>query len=232
MAGDARPCEQRGHGYDCGVIDIQVLLDGRGATSEEHETCARSLLTSVPIVELVHTDPAGAAVLQSQFPGRVEVAERLRSGVPVLVSSGRALFAAGALRRILADNARPDRCVTRLYVPGLEVSERLACWSPFWLSTYDGGMAALVDAGEDFDRDHLPVSSPMARHWIRGEDVGVALAAETAGNVRVWSRRTGLGLDARQVWGSYVRAPAGVSRRRLARWRQRRQSEVAPRAGR
>ena len=114
--------------------DLQVLLDAHGAGAEELSTAATTLLASVPGVELVRATDAQADQLTSRFGDRLLPLD-LRSAagrrdVPVLVAPGRAAFARGAVRRLLADLETPGRCLTCVLVPGDDVGTRVACWAP------------------------------------------------------------------------------------------------------
>lgn len=208
-----------------GVIELQVLLDARGATPEEVATAAGTLLGSVPQLQVVRADEAQTALLTARFgertPGLQLGTGRLRRDVPLLVAPGTAAYARGAVRRVLADLATPGRCLTCVLVPGQDVGPRVACWAPGWLSGYAGTLADLVEADLAFDREHLPAGSPVARSWLRADAVGVVPAAEVGAEGDAWSRRTGLRLDRDAVIAS-VRAPLGSARRRAARRRQRR----------
>lgn len=203
-------------------MDVQVLLDGRDADPQEAATAAGTLLRAVKQVELVHTAEATRIMLQDRYAASVRPAGELRRDVPVLVTSPRVIFAAGALRRIVKRAHGQGRVVTRVFIPGLSEGQQVTCWSPAWLSSYEGGAADLLDAGLDFDRENLPPGSPTARLWVRGDELGVSLSADVEGKVAVWVARTGAELEARRFWGESVRGRAGVAKRHLARCRQRR----------
>lgn len=211
-------------------MDVQVLLDGRGADPQEAAACVGTLLRAVQRVELMHTPDPTRLVLNDRYGASVRPAQQARSDVPVMVTSPRVVFASGALRRIVKNALVDGRVVTRLFIPGLSEDEQVTCWSPVWLRSYEGGVTDLLDAGFAFDRAHLPHGSPTARSWVRADEVGVSLSSDVEGKVVVWAARTGAELDARRWWGESVRAPAGAAKRRLARRRQRRgQASVSPR---
>lgn len=207
------------------MTDLQVLLDAHGTGPQELSTAAATLLASVPGVELVRATAGQADLLAGRFGGRVLPTDLrtapVRREVPVLVASGRAAYARGAVRRVLADLATPGRLLTCVLVPGDDVGQRLACWSPEWLGGYAGTLEDLVGADLDFDRRHLPAGSPVARAWLRADAVGLARAQDVAEDPAGWARTTGLRLE-RDAAVAAVRAPLGAARRRASRWRQRR----------
>lgn len=213
-------------GYDARVTDPQVLIDPRGATEQELRTSVATLLDQVPGVELVDPTPTQLADLTDRFGARVRPADAVRSDVPVLVGSGRVCWAAGAVRRILADLATPGRSLTRVVVHGLPVSEgQVACWAPRWVAGFTGTAADLARVDLGFDRDHLPRTSPVVRSWLRADAVGVTLVSDVGEDARRWSRRTGLLLTGQRLAAS-VRAPLGALRRRVRRRSQRRRHEA------
>lgn len=207
------------------MTDPQVLIDPRGATEQELRTSIATLLHQVPGVELVDPTPSQLAGLTDHFGARVRPAGALRPDVPVLVGSGRVCWAAGSVRRILADLAIPGRSLTRVVVHGLPVPEgQVACWAPDWVAGFTGTPAELARVDLGFDRAHLPRRSPVARSWLRADAVGVALVSDVE-DVRRWSRRTSLLLTGQRLAAS-VRAPLGALRRRVRRWGQRRRHEA------
>jgi len=212
------------------VLDVQVVLNGRNATAGDLAASAQSLLGSLGGLQLAHTDEETVRVLRERFGASVSAFEVLRPGVPLLVAPGGVVFAVGAVRRVVAQTEVPGRRVSRVFLPGLGPQEHLACWSASFLRSYQGSIAALVDADLAFDREHLSHSSPQARTWLPAHAVGVALTSEIGGDLARWSRRTGLALDARGVWTKSVRGPAGAVRRRLLRRRHRRQGAGVPRS--
>lgn len=210
------------------MTDPQVLIDPRGATGQELRTSVASLLDQVPDVEVVNPSPSQLTDLSGHFGERVQVAGSIHPDRPVLVGSGKVCWSSGAVRRVLADLATPGRSLTRVVVHGLPVSEgQIACWAPGWTADFTGTPAELARVDLDFDRAHLPRSSPVARSWLRADAVGVALVAEVGGNPRRWARRTGLQLSGQRLAAS-VRAPLGALRRRVRRRGQRRRYEAAP----
>lgn len=208
------------------MTHVQVLLDCRGATPEELAATAATLLAEVAVVEVVQAEGGTLAALTDRFGDRVRRARTLRRDVPVLVAPRGALFARGSVRRVLADVARPGRCLTCVLVPGAQQLTRVTCWAPAWLADYRGTVEELVGADLAFDRRVLPPRSPAARAWLRADVVGVASTSDVQGDVGRWARRAGVGLRGRHLVSS-VRSPLGVVRRRLGRRRQRRASERA-----
>lgn len=203
------------------MTDPQVLLDTRGATERELRASLATLLDQVSVVELVGAGTGRVAELAERHGGRVRAAPEVRSGVPVLVVSGRLCWATGGVRRILADLSVPGRSLTRVVVHGLPLAEgQVACWAPEWLAGFSGTPGELSAADLRFDRQHLPHDSPVARSWLRADAVGVALVAEVGQPPQRWSRRTGRDL-ARQELLSRARAPLGALRRRVRRSRHR-----------
>ena len=206
------------------MTDLQVLLDARGATDQDLRASVSTLLRQVSTVEIVHADETRLADLMDRFGSRVGPAERVRANVPVLVASARVCFAAGAVRRILADLSTTGRALTRVLLEDLPAAQgQIACWAPQWLAGYGGSLGDLVAADLDFDREHLSHESPVIRSWISADAVGVALAATVGEDPERWARRTGR-VRGREELIAAVRAPAGVARRRLGRRMQRRRS--------
>jgi len=204
------------------MVDVQVVLNAGGVSAEELAASVSSLLPSVDRLEVAHTDVASLSVLSERFGAAVGPLDSLRPDLPLLVVPARVAFAFGAVRRLVSHTQVPGRCVTRVFLPELSEAEHLACWSSSFLRLYDGSLSSLVNAGVSFDRRHLSHSSPRARSWLPAHSVGVAMVSDTGDDLERWSRRTGVTLDARRVWGSAVRGPAGGVRRRLVRRRHRR----------
>lgn len=204
------------------MAELQVLLDPRGATSAQLRTSVGTLLDQVPAVELVGASDDQLTELAEIFGSRTLPAQRLRHGVPVLVTSGQVCFAAGAVRRIVKQLRMPGRLLTRVLVPQRpSVAGQVACWGPTWSSGYSGTLEQLIDADLDFDREHLSRESSLARLWIRADEVGVALVSAVGPDPRQWSRRVERDLR-RQDLLALTRAPAGAVRRRFDRRAQRR----------
>ncbi|WP_435201162.1 hypothetical protein [Janibacter sp. GS2] len=204
------------------MADLQVLLDPRGVTGEELRAGVGTLLTQVPAVELVHPTRVQSADLTGRFGSRVISAVRLRTDVPVLVTSGDVCFASGAVRRVLAELDTPGRSLTRILLSDSPVVVgQVACWAPQWLSGYSGTVEGLVEADLDFDREHLSRTSSVVRSWVRADAVGMAPASTVGEDPQRWSRRTGRALVVQDVL-TVARAPAGAVRRRLERSGQRR----------
>ncbi len=214
------------------VSNVQVLLDGHGVSPDVLVLSVQTLLREVDVVEVVRAPAVVRPRLKFRFGDSVAPADSLRRNVPLVVASGRVAFAAGSLRRLRNNSEIPGRCLTRVLFPGPGGDALLACWSAQWLASYGGDFRQLLEADLDFDREHLSATSPMARSWVLAEAIGVALADDAGTNVDLWRQRTGLGLDAAQLWASRVRAPAGVARRRMSRWQHRRQRAALSRTGR
>ena len=210
------------------MTDPQVLLDTRGAREPELRASITTLLGQVPVVELVGAPTGRLAELAGRHDDRVRPAQEVRSGVPVLVGSGRLCWATGGVRRVLTDLSVPGRSLTRVVVHGLPMAEgQVACWAPEWVAGFSGTPEELTVAGLQFDRRHLPHDSPVVRSWLRADAVGVALVAELGESPERWSRRTGRVL-ARHELMSRVRAPLGALRRRARRSRHRHLLSAGP----
>jgi len=204
------------------MLEVQVVLSARGVGADELAPSVRSLLQSVRTLRPAPADSADGRMLEEHFGGSVRAAGALRPGVPLLVVPAGVVVAWGAIRRLRAHTEVPGRCVTRVFLPGSREAEFLACWSTSFLRLYEGSLDSLVDADLSFDRAQLSPASPKARSWLPAPAVGVAVVGEVGDDLASWSRRTGMALEARQVWASTVRGPAGGVKRRLARRRHRR----------
>jgi len=215
--------------YHGPVVEVQTVLSARGVPPEELVISVRSLLFSVRSLAVAHADEPTMQGLRDRFGESVRGLDSHRPGVPLLVAPGRVVFAFGAVRRILAQTGVPGRCVTRVYLPGLEDGQYVACWSASFLRLYPGPLASLVEADLDFDRTHLSVSSPTARSWVPAHALGVSTVGDVSGDLRRWWLATGLALDARSWWSTGVRGPAGGARRRLARRGHRRRGRTPQR---
>ncbi|MGB7449425.1 MAG: hypothetical protein WA892_09890 [Ornithinimicrobium sp.] len=212
--------------------DVQVVLNGNGLDVRLLSASIETLLRAVRRVELAHVEPATMTSLHGRFGARVKAADHIRPGVPLLVSPGEVAFSSGAVRRIARHTNVPRRCVTRVFLPGVDDDQYPSCWSSAWLGAYQGSLASLVDADLSFDRRHLPARSAQARSWLTAEGVGVALMKAEAEAPTVWARRTGWSLDAQHLFARLVRGPAGGVRRRAARRRHRRRAAAVAGAGR
>lgn len=209
------------------MVNVQVVLDGSGADLAETLACVGSLLRSVPQVEFVRTPDETRRALRDRHIGSVRPADSVRQDAPLLITSGHVVFAAGAVRQIVRHTQVPGRVVTRVFIPGLPEGAHVTCWSSTWVSAHVAHPSELLDAGLIYDAKHLPPGSPTTRSWVRGDELGVSLRDEVSGKVSIWAARTGAALYAQRWWGQSVRAPAGATKRRLARRRQRRAQSVS-----
>lgn len=144
-------------------------------------------------------------------------------GEAVLVVTRPVLFASGALGRIRRLAADPERVVTRVLVPGEEVTA-VALWSGAWLRDRGIDPATLSRAGLDFDRDWLPHDIPNVRAWVRAEDIGVVRCQPGTGGRR-WVLLEGARLALRGGIDA-MRAVLGRVRRQRSLASQRRQMQA------
>lgn len=207
------------------MTSVQVLLQARTAAARELVGSAATLLTQVPTLEVVCDTEEQFGILADRFAERVLPARELRPEQDVLVVSGRVALAVGAVQRLVADVAETGRSATRVLVPGLTIEDQVTCWSREWLQTYAGSVDELVGAGLGFDRQRMPLDSPLARRWVRADQVGaVAVDSLTEDPLR-WARRVGRELAVERAVRA-ARLPAGAARRTVSRWSQRRQHQT------
>lgn len=205
---------------------LQVVVDGENDGAQIAAVglvnCVQTLLTQTESVHVINVSAAVGDELRARFGKGIGSLATITSGQALLLTSARAVFASGSTRRMSWHSEMPGRCLTRVLLPGIGGQNLVRCFSAKWLASFDGDLADLVRADLTFDRQHLPTSSPTARAWVRGDELGVALAANVDGDLSAWQRRVGAQLDVQRWWGQQVRARAGVARRRLSRRRQRR----------
>lgn len=197
--------------------------DGPGVGTADPVRCVATLLRQVESVHLINTSPTSARLLKERFGSAIHTETPSLSGLPLLVTSGRVAFAWGSVHRLRQQSEIPGRCVTRVLLPGPDGGELTRCWSRQWLASFEGELGDLLRADLSFDREHLPHSSPTARAWVRGDELGLALTADVGDNLIAWHRRVGVHLGASRWWSNHIRARAGVARRHMARRRQRNQ---------
>lgn len=175
--------------------NLQVVVDSTNASPDELQACLATLGRDVTVL---HPDTRGTPSLQP------------RGGV--LLTTAKAGFSHGAVRRLAKRAERPGRVVTRVYAPGLG-SNAVAVWSAEWLNERGLGAADLPAMGIRFDRENLPHDSPHVRHWVRSDEIGIALLSNVTRWPRAWSWFKGGQIYAKTVYAA-ARSKAGVVKRR------------------